>query len=104
MAKAYVFLATGFEDIEALIPVDIWRRGGIEVTTVSVTGQNVVTSAHGVNIEADTCFEQCDLTDADLLFLAYMTNADMKLIEKLYDTLIKYHDSKTVEFKSENIN
>lgn len=69
MAKAYVFLATGFEDIEALIPVDIWRRGGIEVTTVSVTGQNVVTSAHGVNIEADTCFEQCDLTDADLLFL-----------------------------------
>ena len=50
MAKAYVFLATGFEDIEALIPVDIWRRGGIEVTTVSVTGQNVVTSAHGVNI------------------------------------------------------
>lgn len=34
-----------------------------------------------------------------LLFLAYMTNADMKLIEKLYDTLIKYHDSKTVEEK-----
>ena len=34
-----------------------------------------------------------------LLFLAYMTNADMKLIEKLYDALIKYHDSKTVEEK-----
>ena len=34
-----------------------------------------------------------------LLFLAYMTNADMKLIEKLYNTLIKYHDSKTVEEK-----
>ena len=34
-----------------------------------------------------------------LLFLAYMTNADMKLIEKLYHTLIKYHDSKTVEEK-----
>ena len=34
-----------------------------------------------------------------LLFLAYMTNADMKLIEKLYDTLIKYHDSKTAEEK-----
>lgn len=36
-----------------------------------------------------------------LLFLAYMTNADMKLIEKLYDALIKYHDSKTVEEKSD---
>ena len=34
-----------------------------------------------------------------LLFLAYMTNADMKLIEKLYDTLIKYHDRKNVEEK-----
>lgn len=34
-----------------------------------------------------------------LLFLAYMTNSDMKLIEKLYDALIKYHDSKTVEEK-----
>lgn len=34
-----------------------------------------------------------------LLFLAYMTNADMKLIEKLYDALLKYHDSKTVEEK-----
>ena len=34
-----------------------------------------------------------------LLFLAYMTNADMKLTEKLYDALIKYHDSKTVEEK-----
>ena len=34
-----------------------------------------------------------------LLFLVYITNADMKLIEKLYDALIKYHDSKTVEEK-----
>ncbi len=69
MAKAYVFLATGFEDIEALIPVDIWRRGGIEVTTVSVTGQPTVTSAHGVQMVADACFDDCDFTDADLLFL-----------------------------------
>ena len=34
-----------------------------------------------------------------LLFLVYITNADMKLIKKLYDWLIKYHDSKTVEEK-----
>lgn len=36
-----------------------------------------------------------------LLFLVYMTNADMKLIEKIYNSLIKYHDSKNVEEKSE---
>ena len=34
-----------------------------------------------------------------LLFLAYMTNADMKLIEKIYNALIKYNDSKNVEEK-----
>ncbi len=34
-----------------------------------------------------------------LLFLVYMTNADMKLIEKIYNSLIKYHDSKNVEEK-----
>lgn len=36
-----------------------------------------------------------------LLFLAYMTNADMKLIEKLYDALIKYHDAKPWKKKSD---
>ena len=34
-----------------------------------------------------------------LTFTAYMTNADMKLVEKLYDSLIRYHDSKYVEEK-----
>ncbi len=34
-----------------------------------------------------------------LLFLVYMTNADMKIIEKIYNSLIKYHDSKNVEEK-----
>ena len=41
----YVFLATGFEDIEAIAPVDIMRRAGLEVQTVSITGEKVVMSA-----------------------------------------------------------
>ena len=69
MAKVYVFLADGFEDIEALIPIDVWRRGGLDVVTVSITDFPMVQSAHGVSIEADTIFEQCDFSDADLLFL-----------------------------------
>ena len=69
MKKVYVFLAEGFEDVEALIPVDVWRRGGLDVVTVSITDFQTVQSAHGVNIEADTTFEQCDFSDADLLFL-----------------------------------
>ena len=48
----YVFLATGFEDIEAIATVDIIRRAGLEVQTVSITGEHIVKSAHGVGIEA----------------------------------------------------
>ena len=69
MKKVYVFLADGFEDVEALIPVDVLRRGGVDVTTVSISDFPLVTSAHGVNIEADIMFEQGDFSDADLIFL-----------------------------------
>ena len=41
----YEFLANGFEDIEALAPVDILRRGGLDVRTVSITGSEFVESA-----------------------------------------------------------
>jgi 4-methyl-5(b-hydroxyethyl)-thiazole monophosphate biosynthesis len=70
MAKVYVFLANGFEDIEALIPVDVLRRGGVEVVTVSVVeGSRVVETAHRVRIEADKMFAECDFADADVLML-----------------------------------
>ena len=69
MAKAYEFLADGFEDIEALAPVDILRRAGVEVTTVSIGSTTAVTSAHGVTVEADTTFGQASLDDADLLLI-----------------------------------
>ena len=44
MAKVYVFLAEGFEDVEALIPIDVLRRGGVDVTTVSISEFPLVTS------------------------------------------------------------
>ena len=69
MKKVYVFLADGFEDVEALIPVDVWRRGGLDVVTVSITEFPMAQSAHGVNIEADIMFDDGDFYDADLLFL-----------------------------------
>lgn len=65
----YEFLATGFEEVEALAPVDILRRGGVEIKTVSITGQLIVESAHGVGIRADVLFEDIDPTSADLLML-----------------------------------
>ena len=65
----YVFLATGFEDIEALAPVDIMRRAGLDVQTVSITGERVVESAHGVGIVADILLPDVDFSEAEMLVL-----------------------------------
>lgn len=69
MAKVYEFLADGFEDIEDLGPVDVLRRGGVEVKTVSISGSLAVTSAHGVEVKADMLFSDADLKDADMLLI-----------------------------------
>ena len=69
MKTMYVFLADGFEEIEALAPIDVMRRAGLSVTTVSVTDSLTVTGAHGIPVVADTLFSQCDYADAALLFL-----------------------------------
>ena len=60
MAKAYEFLANGFEDIEALAPVDILRRGGVEVKTVSISNSLMVKSANGITVKADLLFDEVD--------------------------------------------
>ena len=69
MSKIYTFLADGFEEIEALAPVDILRRANHEVVTVSINGTLWVQSSHGVTVKADTTIEEADTTDADMLLL-----------------------------------
>lgn len=69
MRKVYIFLANGFEDVEALAPIDILRRGGLDVKTVSITQDKVVTSAHQVPVVADVTLEEIAETTADLLVL-----------------------------------
>lgn len=69
MAKVYEFLSNGNEEIEALIPVDVLRRAGVEVVLVSTVGELTTTSAHGVRIVADALIEDIDPSDADLLMI-----------------------------------
>ena len=65
----YLFLATGFEECEALGMVDTCRRAGLQVNIVSTTGEMVVRSAHGVAICADSLFEDNDYSNASMLAL-----------------------------------
>ena len=58
MNVSYLFLAPGFEEMEAIAVVDVLRRGGVDVRTVSVGGGNEVTGAHQVTIRADVSLEQ----------------------------------------------
>ncbi len=70
MAKVYEFLANGFEEIEGLAPVDILRRGGVDIKTVSITGSEFVETSHGITIKADLKFEDVkDFNEADMLLL-----------------------------------
>ncbi len=48
----YLFLANGFEECEALAPLDILRRGGVQVATVGIGGE-FITGAHNITVKAD---------------------------------------------------
>ena len=64
----YVFLAEGFEEMEALAPIDLLRRVGVEVTTVGVGGK-LIKGAHGVGFTADSDGEDLDFSDVDCVVL-----------------------------------
>ncbi len=65
----YVILADGFEDIEALGTIDILRRCGLQVQTLSITGKRVVTSAHDLVVKADSLFRKNHLDYCDAIVL-----------------------------------
>jgi 4-methyl-5(b-hydroxyethyl)-thiazole monophosphate biosynthesis len=69
MEKSYVLLADGFETIEALTPVDIFHRLGLDIVQVSTTGSLQVASSHLVHVTADCTLDQADMSQAALIYL-----------------------------------
>lgn len=69
MKTALLFLTTGFEEIEALSPVDVLRRAGVDVQTVSLEADRTVLGAHHVPVKADLLFEEIENKEVDALIL-----------------------------------
>ena len=69
MAKAFIFMADGCEEIEALTPVDLLRRAGVDVCTVSIMGRQTIEGAHKIKFEADVLFEEADFSDGEVFML-----------------------------------
>ncbi|MDH6358251.1 DJ-1 family glyoxalase III [Parabacteroides sp. PF5-9] len=95
MKKAFVFLATGFEEMEAVGTIDILRRGGIDTKVVSITGKPVVEGAHGIAVQADGLFETVDFSNADILILpgGMPGSNNLNACEPLKELLIKQYNS-----------
>ena len=69
MKKASVFLADGFEDVEGLAVIDILRRAGVSVTTVSIKEEKEIVSSHGIPMKTDTLYKHMDFSQMDMLVL-----------------------------------
>jgi 4-methyl-5(b-hydroxyethyl)-thiazole monophosphate biosynthesis len=95
MAKVYIFLADGYEEIEGLTVVDLLRRASIDITMVSITGNINVTGSHQITTLADVLFDEVDYSDADMLVLPGGMPGTKNLLEhKGLDQLLKEFHAK----------
>ncbi len=86
----YLFLADGFEDVEAVATIDLLRRADIEVKSVSISDSKKITSAHGIEITADLFFDE--ITEAEMLILpGGAGHVKLAAHEKLNGLLKKYN-------------
>lgn len=101
MKKVYVFLADGFEEIEALTVVDLLRRAGgkdlIETTTVSIMGRTQVIGTNKITVVADALFEDVDFSDADMLVLpgGIPGTPNLKAYGPLTELLCQFNEKKS---------
>ncbi|MDR1499694.1 MAG: DJ-1/PfpI family protein [Tannerellaceae bacterium] len=93
MKQAVIFLATGFEEIEAVGTVDLLHRGGIHTTIVSVTGLHAVTGAHGITVNADALFDEALYNNVHALILpgGMPGSSNLNAFEPLRKLLLEHY-------------
>ncbi len=67
--RSYIFLAEGFEEIEALTAIDVMRRAGMDIKSVSITSETLITGAHGITVKTDLTFKEADFGGSEWLIL-----------------------------------
>ena len=89
-AMIYVFLAHGFEEIEALAPLDILRRAGLEVQSVGI-GAKTITGAHGITVHCDIAAKEANSKKLEMVVLPGGTPGTANLEQsKVVQTCIDY--------------
>lgn len=69
MNPLFIFLAPGFEEIEAISIIDVLRRAQLLITSVSLSGDTAVTGSHGITVQADALYPDVNLEEASMLIL-----------------------------------
>lgn len=89
----YIILGKGFEEIEAIAPCDILRRGGVEVKLAAI-GEKLVEAGHGVRVEADCTLAELDVKNLEMIILPGglggvraigASNAALGAVREVYD-------------------
>lgn len=90
----HIFLADGFEEIEALSTIDILRRCGLEVQIISVTGTRLIRGSHGIAVMAEMVFRKGEVWNSDGIILpGGMPGArNLSMHDGLRKALLYHHD------------
>lgn len=94
----FVYFAEGFEEVEALTPVDVLRRADLEVVTVSIEKRRLVKGAHGIEVSCDMLLEESEKFQADMLVLPGGMPGAMGLAncQKLLGRIVKENEKGTL--------
>lgn len=89
----FIFLASGFEEIEAVAIIDVLRRAEFNIKSISITGEKMVTGAHNISIEADALFENTDFKTGNMLILpgGMPGTANLENYKPLKDLVKEYY-------------